>query len=297
MRRVLLVVLLLALLLSVSSSALALDKQGAGHDDEEFDDSGFNVSGALFLGALPYNPTYAARPNNTGLAVIRAGAHLDVDLIGQRLFVPIDLNTFTDRLANPARPSELDYIVGLATALRLPRGELELGVRAEQDRSVDVAGPTQTYGDLRVHYQLSAASLFPALGDALRQGDLTLSATLGLFFVNPTYAARPDNTGLALFRYAPHLEVSLLKDLLSLGVDATLFTDRTSRPLLPTELDFTVELVTRIRAFSLHLAFERDQPVDRPGLVQQMGSVVVAWAFDLKLDAPRVDRGKKLTPP
>ena len=44
-----------------------------------------------------YNPTYAARPDNTGLALMRYAGHRDVDLIGSRLSIPIDINTFTDR--------------------------------------------------------------------------------------------------------------------------------------------------------------------------------------------------------
>ena len=46
-----------------------------------------------------YNPTYAARPDNTGLALFRYAAHFDFDLIGRRLSIPLDLNMFTDRLA------------------------------------------------------------------------------------------------------------------------------------------------------------------------------------------------------
>ena len=44
--------------------------------------------------------------------------------------------------------------------------------------------------------------------------------------VNSTYFARPDNTGLALFRYAVHVEISGLDDHLALGLDAIMFTDK-----------------------------------------------------------------------
>ena len=55
------------------------------------------MSGSLLGGVAFFNPTYAARPDNTGKALLRLAPHLDVDLIGSRLSIPIDLNVFTDR--------------------------------------------------------------------------------------------------------------------------------------------------------------------------------------------------------
>jgi hypothetical protein len=85
-------------LLFVHARASALDKQGSAHGGSvEGADSGVRIAASLMLGAALYNPAYAARPDNTGLALMRYAGHRDVDLIGSRLSIPIDINTFTDR--------------------------------------------------------------------------------------------------------------------------------------------------------------------------------------------------------
>jgi hypothetical protein len=79
--------------------------------------------------------------------------------------------------------------------------------------------------------------------------------TLGWFAYNPSYFARPDNSGKALLRYNVHTELSLWGDLLSVGVDASMFSDRTARSALrPSELDLTPELILHRGAFEAHLA-------------------------------------------
>jgi hypothetical protein len=189
-----------------AAPAVALDKQapahagGAGADD----DLGPSISGALFLGALPVNPSYAARPDNSGLAVLRAGGHVDVNIIGSRLFVPVDVNLFTDRCTSWIRPSELDVIAGVATAWPVARGQLELGARAEQDRAIDGAArqhscnagsgtaATQTYGDLRARYAFALGAWLPALRPALAGGDVTGWLTFGWFAVNPIRGTGAD---------------------------------------------------------------------------------------------------------
>ncbi|MEB2313309.1 MAG: hypothetical protein OZ921_03845 [Sorangiineae bacterium] len=75
---------------------------------------------------------------------------------------------------------------------------------------------------------------------------------LGAAVYNPSYAARPDNSGHALMRLAPHMDI-----------------------------DLTPELVGRFGAFEAHLAHERDLPVDRSGLVQELLLVHGVWSFDL----------------
>ena len=78
--------------------ARALDKQGSAHGGEVGGaDSGFAISGSLLGGIAFFNPTYAARPDNTGKALLRLAPHLDIDLIGSRLSIPVDINVFTDR--------------------------------------------------------------------------------------------------------------------------------------------------------------------------------------------------------
>ena len=290
-------------LLARPGAVRALDKQGAAHRGDTEDTEGIEISGGLFLGVLPYNPTYAARPDNSGLALLRAGGHADVDILGQRLFVPLDLNMFTDRCTNAVRPSEIDGIAGVATAWPMLRGSVELGARAERDLPVDGSANqrsctapasmlrVQSYADVRARYIFSAASWFPGLAPALRDGDVSGWVTLGWFAYNPSYAARPDNSGRALLRYAVHLGVSFWKQRLSLVADGTMFTTSGSNeasgtagvsPVRPTELDATIELVASFPPFDAHLGFERDMPVDRGGLVQQMLMVSGGWSFEVR---------------
>ncbi|PZR05965.1 MAG: hypothetical protein DI536_31385 [Archangium gephyra] len=277
----------LAFISFMATTAFALDKQGSAHGGAVGgNDTSFNFSGALMAGVSLYNPSYAARPDNTGLALFRYAAHFDVDLIGRYLSVPLDVSFFTDatRMGGEVLlPTEFDFIGGITSTFAAGPGDLELGTRVEHDRPIDKGTFTQTYVDARARYLMSFGSLFPKLKDALKNGDVSGWATLGGFVFNPTYAARPDNSGLALFRYALHGEVSTFDDLLSLGLDATMFTDRTA-PVwaAPSELDFTVELIFHWRSLEAHLAYERDMPLDRPGFVQQFVYLLAAWSFDLR---------------
>lgn len=274
------------LLLLCTSSAFALDKQGSAHAGQLVSTSReFNVSGTVLLGVAPYNPSYAARPDNTGLTLLRYGAHLDVDLFGPLLSIPIDVSFFSDRERPGAlvlAPSEFDVIAGLTSSFPVGPGGLEFGARVEHDRPVDRGTFTQTYVDARARFLYSMAAIAPKLADALQEGDITGWATLGWFVVNPTYAARPDNTGNALLRYALHSELSMFSDLVSLGLDGTFFTDRMVSAVAPTELDFTAELIFHKGPFEVHLAYERDMPVDRAGLVQQFVYLLGAFSFDLR---------------
>ena len=80
------------------------------------------------LGSALYNPTYAARPDNTGHALFRYAARADIDLIGSRLSIPIDVNMFTDR-DQPGLPSsgrrEFDIIAGVTSTWPLGPGAIE----------------------------------------------------------------------------------------------------------------------------------------------------------------------------
>ena len=272
--------------------ARALDKQGSAHGGGiEGPTSGFDVSGSASLGLSIYNPTYAARPDNTGLTLFRYAGHADVDLIGRRLSIPIDVNMFTDRtavgFARKLVPSELDFITGLTTTWRLGPGAIEGGARFEIDLPLDRGGyvspparQNQKYGDVRARYLYSIGAIAPGLGPALRGGDVKGYLTLGWFAINETYFARPDNTGLALFRYGVHTEISSWDDHLALGLDAVMFTDKQAENVFrPSELDFTPELIGRFSRYELHLAYERDMPVDRGGLVQQFVYLLAVVSF------------------
>jgi hypothetical protein len=278
--------------LAAAAPARALDKQGSAHGGGiEGPSSGFDVSGSASLGVSIYNPTYAARPDNTGLTLFRYAGHADVDLIGRRLSIPIDVNMFTDRLAHGfARklvPSELDVITGVTTTWRLGPGALEAGARYEIDTPLDHGGyaaplpaGTQKYADVRARYLYSIAAVAPGVGPGLRNGDVRGWLTLGWFAINNSYFARPDNTGLALFRYGAHVEIAVVDDHFALGLDAIMFTDkRASNVVRPSELDFTPELIARFARTEVHLAYERDMPVDSGGLVQHFLYVLASVSF------------------
>jgi hypothetical protein len=270
--------------LATAPEAWALDKEGSAHGGAVAEaSSGFVVSGGLMLGVSLYNPSYAARPDNTGTTLMRYAAHADVDILGRRLSIPLDANVFTDRELTGAakfRPTELDAIVGVTTTWALGPGAIELGSRFEQDRPVDRGDMVQSYVDVRARYLASGAAIDPQLGEALGGGDVSGWATLGVFAYNPTYYARPDNTGRALMRYGLHGQLSLWNDRLALAVDGTVFTDRTAASVLrPTELDLTPELIARLRTMELHLAYERDLPLDRGGLTQSFVYLLGVWSF------------------
>ena len=76
----------------------ALDKQGSAHGgDVGAGSDGFGVTGALVLGTSIINNSYAARPDNTGLALMRYAGHADIDLLGRALSIPLDVNMFSDK--------------------------------------------------------------------------------------------------------------------------------------------------------------------------------------------------------
>lgn len=291
MGRARLVVSVLVALL-VAGRARALDKQGSGAHGGSVAgaESGVDLTGALSAGLSLYNPSYAARPDNSGLALARYALHADLDLVGRRLSIPFDLNVFTDREREGfamLAPTELDVITGVTSTWALgPRQAFEASARVEHDRPIDRGGVAQTYADVRGRV-LGEASLAP-FGSPDR--DVSGWLTVGFFAYNPaksgTYFARPDNSGRALFRYAAHGSVELVPDLVTLAVDATFFTDReASAPLRPSELDLTPEIIVSGGTTELHLAYERDVPLDRAGLSQQFVYVLVQRAFDL-IDDP-----------
>ncbi len=265
-----------------SSAAAALDRQGSAHGGAVSDDhGGLGFSGTLSLGVAPYNPSYAARPDNTGLALMRYAAHADIDLLGQKLSIPVDLNFFTDRTRRGAlvlSPTEFDVIAGVTSTWRVPGGAAEFGLRVERDMALDEGDYSQTYVDARARYLFSLVAVRPGAASRLRGGDLTVAATLGWFAFNPTYAARPDNTGIALLRYAVRAELSAFGHF-GVAVDGTFFTDRHDGYVVPTELDLTVDLVGRAGDWEFHGAYERDMPVDRGGLVQHFVYVLASWHF------------------
>ncbi|MFI5307591.1 MAG: hypothetical protein ACHQ53_09580 [Polyangiales bacterium] len=279
------VVLCLAVALDVPAVARALDKQGSSHGASVTDDdSGLGMFASVLAGVSLYNPSYAARPNNSGLALGRIAPHLDLDLIGTRLSIPVDLNLFTDKARagfGKLVPSELDVISGLTSTWPLGPTAIEVGARFERDMPVDHGSFSQTYGDVRARWLASLAAVAPEAVAWLHGGDLTSQVTLGWFSLNPSYAARPDNSGRALLRYAAHVALAAFDGRLLSGVDATMFTDRWRNAARPSELDITLDVGTTVHVVEMHLSYERDMPVDRRGLVQQMLMLYAQWGLQI----------------
>jgi hypothetical protein len=278
---------------SLAAPAAALDKQGSAHGGAVTGaDSGFGFSGSVGLGVSFYNPTYAARPDNTGKALMRYTMHADVDLIGRRLSIPLDVNMFSDRERSGALklvPTELDFITGLTSTWALGPGAIEFGARVETDQPLDRGTYNQTYVDARTRYLFALADHIDGLEKSLGGGDITGAATLGVFAYNPSYAARPDNSGNALLRYALRSEVSFWNHHAAFSVDATMFTDRETNGVQPTELDLTPALIARFEPWQLQVAYERDMPLDNrgtdPGYTQSFAFVLAEWAFDATPEA------------
>jgi hypothetical protein len=113
--------------------------QGIWHqDDLLIKNSSFYAA----LGWLFSTQTYFARPDNTGRALFRYVLHGEMPVYGEWLWIIGDTNFFTDREAsNPIRPSELDWIVGVA--VRWKAWEL-MGFQ-ETDQALDRGGLSQKY--------------------------------------------------------------------------------------------------------------------------------------------------------
>jgi hypothetical protein len=267
------------------AGAHALDKQGSAHGGQLGGaDQGFALGGSLLFGAAVYNPTYAARPDNTGHALLRFAPHFDVDLIGSRLSIPIDINFFSDRDRSgigKLGPSEFDIIAGVASTWPIGLTAVEFGVRGEGDFPVDRGTKTQSYVDARTRWMYSIGAFAPSLRDALAGGDIGGSVTLGWFAINPSYAARPDNSGRALLRYGFHASVSYTERFF-FAFDATFFTDRLQNAVVPSECDITPELGAQIiGGLTGHLAYERDMPLDRAGIKQHFVLLFLTWDFSI----------------
>ena len=272
----------LAAIVLASCTASALNKQGLPLPVDEVSDEDArpaqNLTGYVFGGTMLYNPSYAARPDNTGLALGRLGGHLDLDVWHKYLTIAYDGNVFTDRLAgNEATPSEIDHIVGLLTR----HGDLELGVHLETDRPADRPGDSQSYVDASARYYFDAFRAWRALPEALPRQGWTGFFTLAGFAYNPTYAARPDLSGVALLRMVAHSEFDLWRPWVSLTIDLNAFTDRTTNAgLVPCELDTTAGVIVHLTTFDVSFVGENDRPVDRGGLQQSYVSTLVTYRFD-----------------
>ena len=267
------IIAIAVLLVLMAGRAWALEKKGYTLQE---------TGGYLYFGDFVSNPSFAARPDNSGLVLLKYGLHLDLQPITWLTF-SYDSNFFSDKQAsNEVRPSEWDNHVALAAQWKA----VEVSVHYERDAPADRDGLVQAYGELQTRLLWDLKSLAPGLAGRFPQQGLSGFFSLGKFFAPENYFARPDNTGSAFLRYVGHTDLTLYKRgdwILSAGLDANFFTDGgATSQLRPSELDLTEILGVQWRKWELSLTHESDIPMDRSGLVQSYYAVMLRWHFDLK---------------
>jgi hypothetical protein len=273
-------------LLAWPSISHALEKYGRPlpsmeqADDTAAREAEETLFGGYFLtAAFVDNPTFAARPDNTGLVGLRHMLHLETDLYKQYLTFYTDQNFFSDRDKGWIILTEWDMTYALTGLI----DRWGWRIQYERDAPLDKSGTKQIYADALLTSRFQATedlswwkSLFP-------NQNLTAYAGAGWLFHNSNYFARPDNTGRALFRYVAHADLDLYKNRVVLYGDMNYFTDRENgNKLKPTELDWIIGLALRFREdMELSVYQEHDQPLDKGGLVQRYLAVQLRYSFDV----------------
>jgi hypothetical protein len=266
--------------------SLALEKYGRPlpsmeqQDDAAAREAEETLFGGYFLSAaFLSNPTFAARPDNTGLVGLRHMLHLETDLYKQYLTFYTDQNFFSDRTKGWIELSEWDGTYAFTGLIDRWSWRLQY----ERDAPIDKSGIIQAYADALVTARFQAIQDLSWWRGAFPNQNLTAYAGAGWLFHNSNYFARPDNTGRALFRYVAHADLNLYKNSVVLYGDVNLFTDREAgNTLNPTELDWIIGLALRVREdMELSLYREEDHSLDKPGLVQKYVAVQLRYSFDV----------------
>lgn len=235
------------------------------------------LRGYLLTAAFVENPTFAARPDNTGLVGLRHMVHLETDLYKQYLGFYTDLNFFSDRNEGWVRLSEFDSTFAFTGSL----GNWGWRLQYERDAPLDRSGIKQIYADTVITYSVPAANGLGWWQKQFPNQNLTAYAGAGWLFHNENYFARPDNTGRALFRYVAHADLDLYRNLVVLFADTNFFTDRSANNAgRPTELDWILGLAFRWGDAEFSVYHERDIPLDRGGLVQRYTAVQLRYQFE-----------------
>ena len=272
--------------LAVPSVSFALEKYGRPlpsmeqPDDVAAREAEETLFGGYFLSAaFVSNPTFAARPDNTGLVGLRHMLHLETDLYKQYLTFYTDQNFFSDRTQGWIKLTEWDGTVALTGLI----DHLGWRIQYERDAPLDRNGTKQIYADGLATARFQATQDSSWWRAMFPNQNLTAYAGAGWLFHNSNYFARPDNTGRALFRYVAHADLDLYKNKVVLYGDMNFFTDREAgNTLNPTELDWILGLALRVRDDTeLSLYREQDQPLDKPGLVQKYVAVQLRYSFDV----------------
>lgn len=285
-RAVGIVVLSIVGLLASPSLSLALEKYGRPLPSMEQPDSVAareaeeTLFGGYFLtAAFVSNPSFAARPDNTGLVGLRHMLHLETDLYKQYLTFYTDQNFFSDRTKGWITLSEWDGTYAFTGLIDRWGWRLQY----ERDAPLDKSGLIQAYADTLLTSRFQARQDFSWWQRTFPNQNLTAYAGAGWLFHNSNYFARPDNTGRALFRYVAHADLDLYKNRVVLYGDMNFFTDREAgNKLNPTELDWVIGVALRFREdMELSLYQEQDQPLDKAGLVQKYTAVQLRYSFDV----------------
>lgn len=285
-RAVGLLVLSIIGLLASPSLSLALEKYGRPLPSMKQPDSAAareaeeTLFGGYFLtAAFVSNPTFAARPDNTGLVGLRHMLHLETDLYKQYLTFYTDQNFFSDRTKGWIELSEWDGTFALTGLV----DRFGWRIQYERDAPLDKSGTKQVYADTLLTSRFQATEDLSWWKGIFPNQNLTAYAGAGWLFHNSNYFARPDNTGKALIRYVAHADLDLYKNRVVLYGDMNLFTDREAgNKLNPTELDWIIGLALRFREdMEISVYREQDQPLDRPGLVQKYMAVQLRYSFDV----------------
>jgi len=112
------------------------------------------------IGWLFATQTYFARPDNSGRALFRYVLHGELPLYREWVWLIGDTNFFTDRdTSNPVRPSELDWIVGLAFRWK----GWEVMAFQETDQSIDRSGLTQKYFAIQLKWSWEGKPSVPEI--------------------------------------------------------------------------------------------------------------------------------------
>lgn len=254
-------------------------EEGVARSKEELAEPGKQewLRGYLLTAAFIDNPTFAARPNNTGLVGLRHMVHLETDLYKDYLQFYTDQNFFSDRNEGWIKLTEWDMTYALTGSL----GNWGWRVQYERDAPLDQSGLQQKYADTVITYAIDPMGTRSWWKQLFPHQNLTAYAGAGWLFYNKDYFARPDNTGRALYRYVAHADLDFYKNHVVVFADTNWYTDRSSsNAVRPTELDWMLGIAFRLGHAELSLYHEEDMPLDRDGLIQRYTAVQLRYEFE-----------------
>ena len=222
---------LFALLFLEPFDAQALEKYGRPLPSmKQAGESSLDTESPLFSGyfltsVFPYNPSYFARPDNTGLVGMRHMLHLETDLYKQYFTFYTDQNFFSDRTNGWIELSEWDATYALTGVV----DHFNWRIQYERDVGLDRRTIVQDYGDVLVTAKVQATQDLAWWRQRFPNQNLTAYAGGGWIFHNDNFFARPDNTGRALYRYVVHTDLDLYQNRVVLLETSTC--SRTANPV------------------------------------------------------------------